>query len=137
MNDFPPFMKNPVNRIAPGSQHTRGIEGYVFDGGDGSQMAFWSVTEDATTAEHVHAFDEYVLVVEGTYRMLLDGNEVRLDAGQEYHIPRGTRIAGHVTAGTRTIHAFGGERAKREGAPIVDHGPKGPHQTLAPGSRTK
>jgi quercetin dioxygenase-like cupin family protein len=114
MSDFPPFMRHRANRIASGSQHTRGIEGYVFDGADGSQMAFWTVTKDAHTVEHVHPFDEYVLVVEGTYRMTLDGKEVRLEAGQEYTIHAGTRIAGHVSAGTRTIHAFGGARAMRE-----------------------
>jgi hypothetical protein len=38
MNDFPEFMKNPANRIASGSQATPGVEGYVFDGADGSQM---------------------------------------------------------------------------------------------------
>ena len=116
MSDFPPFMKHRTNRIAAASQHTSGIEGYVFDGDDGSQMAFWTVTKDADTAEHVHPFDEYVLVVEGTYTMRIDGKDVRLNAGQEYTIPRGTRISGHVTAGTRTIHAFGGKRAKRDGA---------------------
>ena len=113
MPDFPLFMKHSSNRIASAAQHTRGVEGYVFDGADGSQMAFWTVTEDAVTAEHVHPFDEYVLVVEGSYVLVLDGREVRLGAGQELFIPGGTRIAGRVAAGTRTIHAFGGRRAAR------------------------
>ena len=42
MNDFPNFMKNPANRIATSHQATPGVEGYVFDGIDGSQMAFWT-----------------------------------------------------------------------------------------------
>ncbi len=113
MSDFPAFMKNPINRIATSSQHTLGMEGYVFDGADGSQIAFWSVERDAVTAEHVHAFDEWFLVIEGSYVLTLNGEEVRLVAGQEYFIPQGTRIAGRVTAGTRTIHAFGGRRAER------------------------
>jgi quercetin dioxygenase-like cupin family protein len=116
MHDFPAFMKNPVNRIASVSQHTPGIEGYVFDGADGSQMAFWCCSTDAITAEHVHPFDEYFIVVEGAYLLTLNGQEVRLEAGQECYIPRGTRIAGRAAAGTRTIHVFGGQRAKREGA---------------------
>jgi hypothetical protein len=37
--DFPAFMKPPANRVAAASQHTEGIEGYVFNGADGSQMA--------------------------------------------------------------------------------------------------
>ena len=43
MPDFPSFMKSPMNRIPSVSQHTPGVEGYVFEGADGSQMAFWTV----------------------------------------------------------------------------------------------
>ncbi len=113
---FPDFMRREANKIAAASQHTSGIEGYVFDGADGSQMAFWTATVDAETEEHVHPFDEWFIVVEGTYVVLLDGTEIRVEAGQEHFIPKGTRIAGRVTAGTRTIHAFGGKRAKRQAA---------------------
>jgi mannose-6-phosphate isomerase-like protein (cupin superfamily) len=74
------------------------------------------VEGDAVTDEHVHAFDEWFVVVEGSYVVTLDGREVRLGAGQELFIPKGTRIAGRVTAGTRTIHAFGGRRAGRASA---------------------
>jgi mannose-6-phosphate isomerase-like protein (cupin superfamily) len=113
MGEFPAFMRTRANRIAPSSQHTSGIEGYVFDGDDGSQMAFWTVERDAVTTEHVHEFDEWFLVVEGSYVLSLDGQEVQVGAGQECFIPKGTTIAGRVTAGTRTIHAFGGRRAVR------------------------
>ena len=113
MPDFPPFMKNPTNRIAPSAEHTPGIEGYVFDGADGSQMAFWTVARDAVTAEHVHPFDEWFMVVAGSYVLTLDGEEIEVRAGQELFIAKGTKISGRVTAGTRTIHAFGGRRAER------------------------
>jgi mannose-6-phosphate isomerase-like protein (cupin superfamily) len=113
MADFPPFMKHPANRIAASSEHTKGVEGYVFDGAEGSQMAFWTVERDTTTAEHVHLFDEWFFVVEGSYMLTLDGKEVRVTAGQECFIPKGTRIAGRVAAGTRTVHAFGAPRAQR------------------------
>lgn len=62
MDDFPEFMKRPANRIAVGSQATPGVEGYVFDGVDGSQMAFWTCGETALSASHVHDFDEYMIV---------------------------------------------------------------------------
>ncbi len=65
------------------------------------------------TAEHVHEFDAYFVVVEGTYVLRLNGKEIHVQAGQEYHIPRGTRIAGRATAGTRIMHMFDGQRAKR------------------------
>lgn len=115
MKQFPDFMRQHANRIAQASQHTCGIEGYVFDGVEGSQMAFWTATIDADTKEHVHPFDEWFIVVEGAYVMVLDGEEIRIEAGQEYLIPKGTRIAGRVTAGTRTIHAFAGRSAERQG----------------------
>ena len=113
MPDFPPFMKKAANRIATVAQHTSGVEGYVFDGAEGSQMAFWTVEHDAVTAEHVHEFDEWFLVIEGSYVLTLNGEEFRVDAGQECFIPKGTKIAGRVSAGTRTVHAFGGRRAVR------------------------
>jgi ethanolamine utilization protein EutQ (cupin superfamily) len=114
MADFPTFMKNPANRIASGSQHTPGITGFVFDGVDGSQMAFGECELDAVTAEHVHAFGEYGIVVEGCYVLIVEGKETHIRAGQEYVIPKGLTIAGRVMAGTRTIHMFGGHRADRQ-----------------------
>lgn len=39
MKSFPEFMRNPANVIDTGTQ-SPGVVGYVFDGVDGSQMAF-------------------------------------------------------------------------------------------------
>jgi len=113
MSDFPAFMKRPANRIATAQQATPGVEGYIFDGADGSQMAFWTCGESAASAEHSHDYDEYMLVVEGCYTLLMGGERVAVRAGQECVIPRGVRHGGEVAAGTRTIHAFGGHRADR------------------------
>jgi len=113
MKDFPEFMKHAVNRIATSSQATPGVEGYLFDGVDGSQMAFWTCRETAASAPHVHEFDEYMLVVEGCYMLHIEGEKIPVQAGEEYFIPRGLRHGGEVMAGTRTIHAFGGKRAER------------------------
>ncbi len=113
MAGFPEFMKHPANRIAVSNQATPGVEGYVFDGADGSQMAFWTCLETASSAAHVHEFDEYMLVVEGCYTLIVNGNRIPVTAGQEYFIPRGVPHSGEVLAGTRTIHAFGGHRADR------------------------
>ena len=113
MDEFPGFMKNPANRIAASAQATPGVEGYVFDGADGSQMAFWTCSADASSAEHVHDYDEYMLVVQGCYTLRIGGEPIPVNAGQEYFIPRGIPHAGEVLAGTRTIHAFGGRRAIR------------------------
>ena len=106
-------MKQPANRIATTSQATPGVEGYVFDGADGSQMAFWTCHQTAASAPHVHDFDEYMLVVEGCYTLLIGGERISVNAGEEYVIPRGVSHGGEVVAGTRTIHTFGGHRASR------------------------
>jgi len=111
MDDFPQFMKHAVNRIAKSNQATPGVEGYVFDGADGSQMAFWTCRETAASAAHSHDYDAHMIVVQG--RLLIDGKEIPLRAGEEYFIPRGLLHGGEVLAGTRTIHAFGGHRAER------------------------
>jgi quercetin dioxygenase-like cupin family protein len=115
MNAFPEFMRHPANRIAKGAQATPGVEGYVFDGADGSQMAFWTCNETAASGAHVHDFDEYMLVVEGCYTLIIGGERIALRAGEEYVIPRGVEHSGEVLAGTRTIHAFAGHRADRVG----------------------
>ena len=107
MNAFPEFMKNPANRIAKSSQATPGVEGHVFDGADEGQMAFWTCTQYARSAEHAHEFDCYTL--------LIAGKCILIKAGDEYLIPRGVHHGGEVMAGTRTIHVFGRHRADREG----------------------
>ncbi|HKN75092.1 MAG TPA: cupin domain-containing protein [Candidatus Acidoferrum sp.] len=113
MNDFPGFMKSPANRIATSSQATPGVEGYVFDGADGSQLAFWTCCETASSAPHLHEYDEYMVVLQGCYTLIIDGRRIPLKVGEEYFIPKGLSHAGEVVAGTRTIHAFGGRRAER------------------------
>jgi mannose-6-phosphate isomerase-like protein (cupin superfamily) len=116
MNEFPQFMRNAVNRIAKTNQATPGVEGFVFDGADGSQMAFWTCDENAESAAHVHDYDEYMVVVQGCYALIVDGRRIPVRAGEEYMIPRGVSHGGEVVAGTRTIHAFGGHRADRDGS---------------------
>lgn len=114
MENFPEFMKHPANRIARSSQATSAVEGYVFDGTDGSQMAFWTCAEAASSAQHVHEYDEYMIVVQGCYTLIINAERIPVKAGQEYFIPRGVPHSGEVVAGTRTIHAFGGHRADRD-----------------------
>ena len=113
MKDFPEFMKSAANKIATSSQSTPGVEGYVYEGVDGSQMAFWTCRETANSARHVHDYDEYMVVVEGCYTLIFDDRRVLLKPGEEYFIARGVWHGGEVVAGTRTIHAFGGRRAQR------------------------
>jgi mannose-6-phosphate isomerase-like protein (cupin superfamily) len=113
MDAFPEVMKHPANRIARSDQATPGVEGYVFDGANGSQMAFWTCNETAISVEHVHDYDEYMVVVQGCYTLVIHGERIAVKAGEEYLIPCGVIPSGEVAAGTRTVHAFGGHRADR------------------------
>lgn len=113
MDNFPDFMRHPSNRIATAHQATPGAEGFIFDGADGSQMAFWTCGESAESAPHAHDYPEYMLVVRGCYTLIVDGQRIPVQAGEEYFIPPGVPHGGEVLAGTRTIHAFGGHRADR------------------------
>jgi quercetin dioxygenase-like cupin family protein len=115
MKEFPEFMKHPPNRIATSDQATPGVEGYVFDGIDGSQMAFWTCTQVAQSSAHAHDYDEYMIVVDGCYTLIIEGKRIPLNRGDEYFIARGVQHSGEVVAGTRTIHAFAGHRAHRMG----------------------
>jgi quercetin dioxygenase-like cupin family protein len=113
MDEFPEFMRRAVNRIATAGQATPGVEGYVFDGADGSQMAFWTCPLTALSAAHSHDYDEYMVVVQGSYTLLIGEQRIPLKAGDEYVIAKGLVHAGQVAGGTRTIHCFGGHRAER------------------------
>jgi mannose-6-phosphate isomerase-like protein (cupin superfamily) len=112
MNDFPDFMKSRCNAIASRSQ-SKGVEGYVFDGADGGQMAFWSCRDDGESLAHTHDFDEYFVVIQGEYTVIVNGERTPVRAGEEHLMPRGVTHSGEFVAGTRTIHAFGGRRAER------------------------
>lgn len=112
MKHFPDFMKTPANRVDASQQNTDDIEGYCFQGADGSQMAFWECRTDRVSEKHAHDFDEYMVCVAGEYTAYLEGRETVLKPGDELFIPKGTVQWGRCTAGTRTIHAFGGQRIK-------------------------
>ncbi|MCJ7545600.1 MAG: cupin domain-containing protein [Deltaproteobacteria bacterium] len=114
MKDFPDFMINPANKVDSKSQYTPGIEGYVFDGADGSQMAFWTYKQTAKSKEHSHEYEEYIVVIQGQYTIIIENDRIPLNPGDEYMIPKGVVHNGEAIAGTRAIYAFGGKRAKRE-----------------------
>jgi quercetin dioxygenase-like cupin family protein len=114
MTDFPAFMKSSSNRIDSAQQNTDDIDGYFFEGQDGCQMAFWTCHADHVSITHSHPFDEYMVCVQGCYTAVVDGSEFLLNPGDELFIPKGAVQSGRCTAGTRTIHAFGGQRIVKE-----------------------
>lgn len=113
MADYPQFMQNPDNRIDTSSA-TPGMESYAWHGADGSQALFSTCTETAIVPQHAHDHDEYLLVVEGCYVVLMQGRSIELKPGQEHFIPGGVAHAGKVFAGTRSIQTFGGKGVTRD-----------------------
>lgn len=114
MAEFPSVVRSPENRIATSSQHTADVEGWIFDGADGSQVALWTARADRDSSPHAHAFDEWVYVLEGRATVATADGERVLERGEEALVPRGTLQRMAVVAGTRTLHVFGGVRARRE-----------------------
>jgi quercetin dioxygenase-like cupin family protein len=114
MNEFPEFMRNQLNKVDPRMQYTPGVEGYVFDGIDSSQLTFWTYTQDAASKQHSHEYDEYTMVVQGQYTVIIDNKRYILNPGDEFIVKKGIQHGGEAIAGTRTFNAFGGRRAKRE-----------------------
>lgn len=114
MERFPEFLRDWANAVDP-RDRSEGVEGYVFDGANGAQVVFFECAVGGVSKEHAHPFDEYFIVIQGEYTLGIKGQEIKLQAGQEYHIPRGVPHDGRFTAGTRTINAFGGKRADRRG----------------------
>jgi hypothetical protein len=60
-------------------------------------------------------YDEYIVVIQEVYTLIIDGKRISLNSGEEYFIPENTVPTGESTQDTRTIHAFGEKRAKRAG----------------------
>jgi quercetin dioxygenase-like cupin family protein len=56
-----------------------------------------------------------MVVLQGSYTLIIDAQHIPLKPGDECFIARGVQHGGEVVAGTRTIHAFGGHRADRVG----------------------
>ncbi len=112
MDDFPEFMKDSENSIAAEDQ-SNGVRGWVYDGIDGKQMAYWICEIDGSSKEHVHDFDEYFIVVQGMFTLIIGGRRIDLCKGDEYFIAKNVPHAGEFKAGTRTIHCFGDKRADR------------------------
>ena len=112
MKDFPEFMKTAGNLISAGSQ-SKGVKGWVYEGADGKQMAYWICEIDGESDEHMHEYDEYFTVVQGRYTLVINGRRIEVCRGEEYFIPKNIPHAGEFIAGTRTIHCFGGKRAER------------------------
>ncbi|MDI1435768.1 SRPBCC domain-containing protein [Polyangium sorediatum] len=116
LGSFPAFLTSAANHVAADSLHIPGVEAYVFDGADGTQILLCHAKTDADTDEQWRDADEYLAVLEGSYVLRINGMDMELRAGREFVVPRGARVSGRFSAGTRTMHAFRGRSLGRGGA---------------------
>jgi len=107
---FPTFMLTAANAI-PASAQSTGVKGWVFNGADGMQTAYWICEQDGVSQSHSHDFDEYMAVIDGHYTLIMGTERYLLGKGDEFHIPPGVAHEGEFVKGTRTFHCFGGKRA--------------------------
>jgi len=76
-------------------------------------MAFWTCEKSGKSEEHVHEYDEYMIVVSGQYNLIFNDQKVEIKAGEEYYIPKGMRHAGEFIKGTKSrILCAGSNRAR-------------------------
>jgi len=114
MGKFPEFMRKSCNAVRL-SKKAGGMEGYVFDGADGSQLVIWHAKKSGRSKMHTHDYDEYAVVVQGTFAGTIGGKKVKMRPGEECFIPAGVPHDGVYSADYRAIDAFGGKRVKRGG----------------------
>lgn len=110
MNNFPSFMMTLDNAV-PSQSQSEGVKGWIYNGEDGKQTAYWICEKDGVSKEHTHSFEEYFVVIDGEYILEIDGKGIVLHKGDEYYIRQGIPHSGKFKAGTRTFHCFGGKRA--------------------------
>ena len=110
MPNFPAFMMSSANAV-PSQSQSEGVKGWIYNGEDDKQADYWICKQDGTSAQHTHSYDEYFFVIDGEYELIIQGKNITLLKGDEYHIPTGVPHSGKFKAGTRTFHCFGGKRA--------------------------
>lgn len=110
MKHFPDFFKKEENKVPNAPE---GMEGYFFEGDDGSQVIFWENSSGGSVGLHSHEYWEYCYVVEGVYEGIVDGKPVKLGPGEECVIPPGVPHQGKHSANYRAIDIFGGPRVIR------------------------
>lgn len=109
---FPAFMRHACNAVRIG-RRIRGLTGFVYEGADNVQLVIWESRSGGKSAPHTHDYDEYAVVVAGTFRGTIGGKPVTMVPGDECRIPAGTPHGGEYSIGYRAIDAFGGKRVER------------------------
>lgn len=112
MEAFPEFMRKPCNAVEGGT-HAKVLEGYLYEGIDGTQVVLWQCRKGGKSDLHTHDFDEYAVVIQGTFKGTVGGKPVVMKPGDECFIPAGVPHDGQYSSNYRAIDAFGGKRVQR------------------------
>ena len=109
-SDFPAFVKT-AGRMIHLSDRSEGCDyGVLFESPAAGQATFWCFPDGGESEEHSHAYDEYCVVISGSYKGIVGGEEVTVSAGEEILIPAGVKHGGIMSPGYRAIDVFGGKR---------------------------
>ena len=113
-NRYPAFLTQAANEVLTDDM-AGGLQGFVFDGADGTQVVFWqSRNGQAGYCEpHSHDYGEYCHVLNGTYRLCMEGREILLQPGDEICIAPGVEHSGWYSADYRAIDGFERHRFER------------------------
>lgn len=109
MKEFPAFMRHPANAVLSAGPSSA-LEGFLFEGRDGSQLVLWQCQAGGRSETHSHDYDEYAVVLSGIFTGMIGDRRVTMKPGDECYIPAGTPHSGEYSAGYRAIDAFGGRR---------------------------
>lgn len=112
MKEFPLFMQKRCNAVKT-SRQAGGLKGFVFEGVDGTQLVIWQSKRGGVSVMHTHDYDEYAIVVQGTFTGTVGGKKVKMTAGDECFIPAGVPHDGVYSSNYRAIDAFGARRVSR------------------------
>jgi quercetin dioxygenase-like cupin family protein len=99
MKEYPQVIRKKANKVAPSFVYAENCDGYVHDGVEGSQTVYWTYRGHAIESTHSHEYDEYLLVVEGSYYVLSQGKVTKVKAGEEYLISKGVDHGGEANPG--------------------------------------
>lgn len=100
IEEFPDFVRGLTEAAMP----FEGVRGWFMQG-DGKQVAFVEFLEAADVPAHSHT-EQWELVLAGSVRLRVGGQEKEFQAGDNFFIPAGAPHSAQVDAGYKAIIIF-------------------------------
>ena len=101
-NTFPDAIKRQPRAASSASDN---LSGWVADMNK-SQVVFWEVAKGFEVEPHVHAHDEYGVVLSGYCEVIINGVTSRYSAGDEFYIPGNVSHAAVMSDNYRALDFF-------------------------------